>query len=824
MLYVRVALALLVVFLTGGALADSCGLTITQPGPACSYSSTPCVATTGTVMYPLPQGEDYNSFYSWILGILGTDGASVNTKWVNQTTTDPNIYFKNVSSDTQCYINVTFVYEVASYRNRMGYFKFNKASGAMTSSASLIFGESSVDCQTTGKSCLPPGSTKITIGPFRGNESVGFYLEQNRVCGTYDTFYSVDSLNKQDKRNWKPIPKTGRLVAVLRDPNTQRVYYGFEDAPGGSDQDYNDNVYSLSSSCPLDYTKIPCASTTCRNNLQVIDQETCTCYCPGKATTTCTSPQVYNNDKCACACPNATTTCSGNFDFNSATCQCECPATASAAGVTCTNQQQWDRTSCSCKCPDPASYTCPSNSLFVLNSTTCTCNCPAAAPTSANCTGNRKWNSANNNCSCYCPSTGSCPTNQKWNSSYATCGCYCPATAALAGVTCLAHEQWDTASCSCKCPDTATQAGVTCPNAYYQWDKTNTCDCACPATASAAGATCQGQTQWDTSACNCTCPATGTCTGNLQWYQSSNVSVCGCQCPATGSCSGNYIWNSTNAVCDCFCPYTAPASSPCQGNYVWNRTVCDCFCPIDPPAPCPGVQVWDRDTCTCVCPEDDPCLDQATACKQYQCNGNTGNCDLVYTESCSGQKLQYNTTGCLQWSCDDDLGCVRSANGSCCTRYSNCTECAKADGCDWLGSSCADSGQVLTSPLEPVDHPDCFPSTGLSAGQTAGITVGIVAGVTVGVGGAAALFGAGYVLYRMLNKPPPPEQLPTIENLDTEAGTDDNPLFHKSEVEMTNPMFSAAGAGGGGGGGVSAPAMFAQGGGASAIPDSLHTL
>jgi hypothetical protein len=31
-----------------------------------------CAATTGTVMYPLPQGEDYNSFYSWILGILGT--------------------------------------------------------------------------------------------------------------------------------------------------------------------------------------------------------------------------------------------------------------------------------------------------------------------------------------------------------------------------------------------------------------------------------------------------------------------------------------------------------------------------------------------------------------------------------------------------------------------------------------------------------------------------------------------------------------------------------------------------------------------------------
>lgn len=131
-----------------------------------------------------------------------------------------------------------------------------------------------------------------------------------------------------------------------------------------------------------------------------------------------------------------------------------------------------------------------------------------------------------------------------------------------------------------------------------------------------------------------------------------------------------------------------------------------------------------------------------------------------------------------------------------CFRYSlhtACTNCSYIDGCDWVNSECVKSGQIILQPSDPVDHPNCETSTGLSAGQTAGITVGVVAGVTVGVGGAAGLFGAGYLLYRMLNKPPPPEQLPTIDNLDNQAGTDDNPFFQHTEVETHNPMFSGAG-------------------------------
>jgi hypothetical protein len=95
------------------------------------------------------------------------------------------------------------------------------------------------------------------------------------------------------------------------------VYLSWEDFPDGSDSDYNDNVFSLTSNCPIDYTKIPCGSDTttgCRNTNQQFDQATCTCACPGSRT--CPSPQVYSDALCACTCPNATKTCA---------CTCLCP-------------------------------------------------------------------------------------------------------------------------------------------------------------------------------------------------------------------------------------------------------------------------------------------------------------------------------------------------------------------------------------------------------------------------------------------------------------------------------------------------------------------
>jgi hypothetical protein len=146
----------------------------------------------------------------------------VNTQYVNPANADPNIYF--TAGQTNCMVNLTFVYEVAYYRNSMGYFTFPRGSKpTSTGSVTLnpVFSETTVDCSRgsnqalPGTSCLAPGST-ISLGPFSSTQAVGFYLRQNSICGGTTTFYSVDAINKVTSR-WKPIPAAhGRMVAVLR--------------------------------------------------------------------------------------------------------------------------------------------------------------------------------------------------------------------------------------------------------------------------------------------------------------------------------------------------------------------------------------------------------------------------------------------------------------------------------------------------------------------------------------------------------------------------------------------------------------------------------
>jgi hypothetical protein len=67
-----VFVVLMVALFAAAASAGTCNLsgTIAQPGLACS--STSCSITSGTKPFPLPQGETYDSFYSWILGVIGT--------------------------------------------------------------------------------------------------------------------------------------------------------------------------------------------------------------------------------------------------------------------------------------------------------------------------------------------------------------------------------------------------------------------------------------------------------------------------------------------------------------------------------------------------------------------------------------------------------------------------------------------------------------------------------------------------------------------------------------------------------------------------------
>jgi hypothetical protein len=154
----------------------------------------------------------------------------VNAQYVDYTKADPNIYF--TAGQTNCMVNLTFVYEVAFYRNSMGYFTFTRGSKPTSTSGvafTPVFSETTVDCSRTssqplpGTSCLAPGST-ISLGPFSSTQGVGFYLKQDSICGGTTTFYSVDALNKVTSR-WKPIPAAhGRMIAVLRVRHRTRTH------------------------------------------------------------------------------------------------------------------------------------------------------------------------------------------------------------------------------------------------------------------------------------------------------------------------------------------------------------------------------------------------------------------------------------------------------------------------------------------------------------------------------------------------------------------------------------------------------------------------
>ncbi len=98
-------------------------------------------------------------YYRYVFTMLGIDGVTINGSFVNKTTTDPNIYLNAGANVNNCYLNVTFFYEVASFRNRMGLFKFTGTSpNRVANSQQLLFQEDVID-----NGCLPSGST-LTVG------------------------------------------------------------------------------------------------------------------------------------------------------------------------------------------------------------------------------------------------------------------------------------------------------------------------------------------------------------------------------------------------------------------------------------------------------------------------------------------------------------------------------------------------------------------------------------------------------------------------------------------------------------------------------------
>jgi len=225
--------------------------------PAQARCSLPC-GTQNPNIFPvsLPNGETYDSFYSWITGTgILTEGAVIATKWIAQNTVDPNIHF--LPNSQPCALNITFVSSVTSNRNRLGWFQFNK-NGAVGSKiiagtkVTMFDDVTKVILSGEREPCLYQGST-VTLGPFDSSISIGFYLDLDAQCiANYLRLYSLDEENlKYDTTNWNPTTKPyGRTVAVVRvrhslklvvlwatnivshnvaqDP-TQQVFFGFDD-------------------------------------------------------------------------------------------------------------------------------------------------------------------------------------------------------------------------------------------------------------------------------------------------------------------------------------------------------------------------------------------------------------------------------------------------------------------------------------------------------------------------------------------------------------------------------------------------------------------
>ncbi|KAL6072954.1 hypothetical protein QOT17_005216 [Balamuthia mandrillaris] len=280
-----------------------------------------------TVHSAVPEVFYYNfasDYLTWVQNTFG--GATVLPEYVNQETTDPNLYFDE-DPDAECFLNITFTYELAGYRNRMGYFVFksedipdeveeeNDIPSSLKDSMRVVFNDAS-----TTPSCLNQGAT-VSIGPFAGDQAIGFFLLPNDVCETNNptrssgkprrpesAYWSIDIFNSHKvQSNWKTYPSTGRMVAVVKDPVRNRFHLGFEDYPS-YDQDYNDLVFFLESSCRIDEEFIPCLDPNTQGQIQcpagkVLNFELCACVCANQVG--CPGVLQWNEEECSCSCPSA---------------------------------------------------------------------------------------------------------------------------------------------------------------------------------------------------------------------------------------------------------------------------------------------------------------------------------------------------------------------------------------------------------------------------------------------------------------------------------------------------------------------------------------
>lgn len=156
--------------------------------------------------------------------------------------TDPNIHLL-----AEADITLTFIDEGAGYKNSFGYFVYDDSDNILYEQT--IFSNAS---EAGGGGSLLPGDT-VSLGTFNEGDNIGFWVQAN---GYNDPngykYYSLDQYN----------PDGLRHIAIIDDPDNQRLVVGFEDLYNLGDQDYNDVVFTFTASPydAIDTSKIPTGS------------------------------------------------------------------------------------------------------------------------------------------------------------------------------------------------------------------------------------------------------------------------------------------------------------------------------------------------------------------------------------------------------------------------------------------------------------------------------------------------------------------------------------------------------------------------------------
>lgn len=152
--------------------------------------------------------------------------------------------------------SVIFMGEGAGYKNRFGYYIDDDSQSGP------------VDLHTIFENASRRGSggslnigDSVSIGSFDEDTRIGFWVKANGYVNRRGkVFYSAKSLN----------PDGMDHMAMLYDPPSKEVVFGFEDLYYGGDQDYNDVLFSIKTS-PRQALYIGASDSNLQNSVTLQD-------------------------------------------------------------------------------------------------------------------------------------------------------------------------------------------------------------------------------------------------------------------------------------------------------------------------------------------------------------------------------------------------------------------------------------------------------------------------------------------------------------------------------------------------------------------------